>query len=366
MNREKEGFLSENQFSSILISFVLGPEFIRFTNVVVDIAHEDSWLAAMFALVYPLYIILTGLYIIKKHPKDNLITLNRIYFGEIIGNGINIIFMTEFIMYLGSIISDFVAMSRIFIVAFLTPLKIIMVCIVIAVYGASKGLINLGKISEAVKYIIIPTILLSLYIFKEGSVLNLQPAFRTPFYDIVKASSKLVYHYAGFEGMLLYHPYVKKEGNITKSSISAFATVGIIWVWTVFATIFYLGADIAPKSLWSFSLVYDSFTLPVINNIRYVFIFAWTLVCFRIICTYMFTSMYIANAITKISMQKLRVYLSLLIFYLSTVFLNDLLKEKIFNVLSPLYAIFNVLIFLSLALIISIKLKQPKTSEHIG
>lgn len=353
-----DNLLTKNQITFLIIGFALGPAFLRLPNVLCKIAKQDAWISAMIALIYPIYILIIANYIITVHPKENLLLLNRKYFGYILGIIFNSIFLFEVIFYTCTIIIDFSNMSRIYIVAFLTPLKVILLTIILCVYACNSGLKVLSQMSEFFSYLLILLMIFSLSAVNYGSILNIQPILSSGFKDTLLASKEAAYFYTGFEFLLLYHPFAKDTKDIKKASIKATAIAGLIWTWTVFITIYYLGIDILPKSFYSLSLVFESIHLPVINNFRYVAMFIWTLVSFRIILIYYFSTSFILNDLTKINIKKLNLLLSPMILLLCANVIKIISNKEQLMYLSKVLVIFNIIFFSLLSLFVFIKSKS--------
>jgi spore germination protein len=358
MNREKHELLTSGQLIGLLVGFVLGPGFLSLPNLLTETVHQDGWVSAIIALVYPIYIVLISSYIAKIYPKDDILNINRSYFGNIFGNILNIIFGLQFLIYIATITSEFVLIARLYIVAFLTPTKIIILCLIITALAASKGVKTLGKIGEVTLYFILPAYMLTLFVFADGDFGNIKPVFEHGVVKILTAAEKTIYYYGGFEALLLIHPYVRSSVNIKAASLKAVGISGLIWVWTVFSTIFYAGVETIPKSLWSFFLVFNSINFPIINNVRYVFMFVWAIVSFRIISNYIFLIHRVINDISKVKMEK-AFYITIPILGCLTYRLMDVsLRSSLLEITSPLFVYFNILLLTIITLLARFKRKN--------
>ena len=355
MNNARNNLLNKNQLTFLIIGFALGPGFLRLVNEISQDAKQDSWISAIIALAYPIYMLIISNYIISKHHKENLLILNKKYFGYILGTIFNSIFLFQSIYYVCVIIIDFSTVSRIYIVAFLTPPKVILVTTILCVYACNKGIKVIAQLSAYISYLLILLIILSLSALGYGSILNVQPIMDSSSKNILLGATKAAYFYTGFEFLLLYHPFVKDIKDIKRASINATIISGLIWTWTVFITIYYLGIDIIPKSFYSLILVFESIKIPLINNFRYVAMFIWTLVSFRIISTYYFNSSYILSDLTKIPINKLNLLLSPIVFFLSANFIQMLFTKEQLLLLSIVFIVFNITFLSILSLLVWIK-----------
>jgi spore germination protein len=358
MNNGNNNLLTKNQLTFLIIGFALGPGFLRLANAICKHAKQDSWISAIIALAYPIYMLIIANYIISKHHKENLLILNQKYFGNIFGIIFNSIFLLQVIYYTCVITIDFSTVIRIYIVAFLTPPKVILVTMMLCVFCCNKGLKVLTQLGVLISYLLILLIVLSSSAISNGSILNLQPVMASSFKNLLLGATDASYFYAGFEFLLLYHPFAKDIKDIKKASIKAIIIAGLIWTWSVFITIYYLGVDIIPKSFYSFVLIFESINIPLLNNFRYVAMFIWALVSFKIISTYYFSSSYILNYLTNINTKKLNLLLSPIIFFLSLKLLQMLFSKEQLMYLSDLFVIFNIIFLSILSLLVWIKSKS--------
>lgn len=363
MNKEKLNLLSKNQLTFLIMGFALGPAIFRLPNVLCEIAQQDAWISAIIALVHPIYMLIIANYIISNHPKENLLILNKVYFGYIFGTILNSIFLLQFIFYLCTIMLDFSNISRIYIVTFLTPVKVILVTMLLCVYACNSGIKVLAKITEIISFVLIFVIMLTFITLNDSSILNIQPIMGSNLSNILLATTEATYFYTGFEFILLYHPFAKDVRDIKKSSIKAIAIAGLIWIWTVFITIYYLGIDIIPKSFYSFILVFEPIKIPIINNFRYIVMFTMTLVAFRIISLYFFSASFILSQLINIDIKKINILLSPIVFFVFVNIMNNLFNNEQLVFFSKIFVVFNIITITILSLLVFIKSKSKTQNQ---
>ena len=107
-------------------------------------------------------------------------------------------------------------LSIVYIVGFLTVFKISIVVIILAVYGSLLGLKVIGRLNEFMYYLKVVLMIIPLIALKDGSLLNVSPIFGSGIKNIVSASVRSVFAYAGIEVMLLYYPYLNDKAAIKK------------------------------------------------------------------------------------------------------------------------------------------------------
>ncbi|MCM1989956.1 GerAB/ArcD/ProY family transporter [Oceanirhabdus seepicola] len=360
MNIEKNNLLTPNQFTYLLIGFIVGAGVLTLPNELVKTAGQDAWMSVIIALIYPLYVVFISMYIINKHPKENVLILNKKYFGNLFGSILNFILMMQFMITYIVIIANTIIFSRVFIVSFLGPLKVAMIIVFLATYSAYKGPKGLGKMSELIFYLFIPVFLFSLSGLKYGSILNMQPMFGAGIENILKSTPQTAYSYSGWEAILLLFPYVNDVKCVKRCALKAVAICGIIYVWAVFISIFYLGIDIVPKSYWSLILVFESINIPIINNFRYIFMYIWMFLALRGAANYHFSVALFLNDFKKIELKKMCLLIYPLSLYLGFKFTDIFLKQKVVAFGLPFCISFNLIFFTVLALLIHLKGKKTK------
>jgi spore germination protein len=342
MGKVKDKQLTLNQFKLLLVGFALGPELLRLPNILADTAKQDAWIAAIIGLLYPIFIVLVCSFIINKHPQDTILDISRAYFGKIIGNTLNFIFLLQFAIYSATTVTEINRVLRIYIVSFLTPFRISLVVIVIAAYISTRGLKVLGKTNEFITYFLLISIVTSVSAISLPNIKNIMPIFDVGISNILKSATKTVYFYKGFEAIILFHPYVENIKKVKNAGLGAVAISGVVWAWIVFITIFFLGVDILPKANWSFIFIFENLNFPLINNFRYIIMFGLTLVGFRVVANYLYAASFALNDLTGIDIKKICIFISIFAFIVSVGLAQRTQRTYIKEDISMVFACFNI------------------------
>lgn len=356
-------FLTANQVTFLIVGIAIGAGFVRLPNVLVRASYQDAWLSALLGLIYPIYVLLVGNYIIKKHPEENILQINKNFFGNIIGNILNILFMIPLAFYIISITSDYTTTIITYIVAFLNKNKVMSISLLVVAYTAYSGLKPLSKLNQYIGYMLIAIILLSSVALKYGNILNLKPVFQSPMKDVLKGSIDGLYFFTGFESLLLYHNKVKDKSSIKSASFKGLFISSLVWIWCVFITIYYLGVDIIPKSNWSFIMVFESIHLPIINNFRYIFMFEWVLICLRVISNFYYFSSFVIADVIKKDRKKICIAMYIPVLFISIKLGDTIIIHKLIDFLSPIFVIFNICLLTLLAFMAYFKSKKSNAGN---
>lgn len=212
MNNEKIS-LTPGQFVFLIFGILVGVYIFRFPGVIIEMAHQDAWIAVFISSIYPLYIASISCYIAGKHPSENILALSKRYLGKTIGNILNTFFLLPFFLLAPMILANLVSLIFTYGGIYVSPNKIIIVVILITAYTAYNGSKCLGKMNEIIFYLTMFLVFLSVYALGKGSFLNLMPVFTTSFSKIIKASKEGIFSYLNVEVILLIHPYLKGKNQ---------------------------------------------------------------------------------------------------------------------------------------------------------
>lgn len=355
---KSEDYISLSQFTFIVQGILVGVYVIKLPNILVPIASQDAWLSCIVALLYPLYIVLISSYVIKVYPNENILSISRKYFGNIIGNVLNFIFGLQFIIYVGTVGSDIIQPVFIYETEFLTEFKIILLIMLISVYNCYKGLNVLAKVNQLVFFITVVFLLFSMLAFKYGKIGNIKPIGSSGFINILKGCKEMGYGYSNIELILLVHPLIatKDKSKIKKSAFVAVIIACLMYTWVVFITIVFLGVETVAKTKWTFILVSECMQIPVVNNFRTIFLFVWNMIQFKILANECYFSTFVLNDISNVNRKKLCLYLLPLFLYLPILFSNRECKDVV-NLIVNISVIYNISFTTLIALLTFIKNK---------
>jgi spore germination protein len=345
--------MSASEFSQIIISSILGVGILYIPNGLIKYANQDAWIACIIGAVYPFYMLIIAKYMCSKHPEENILMLSRRYFGTIIGNLFNIVYVSYFIFVFASEVNGFKNAFYTYVTYFIDDFKIILVTLLATGYLVYKGLKPLARVNEIIFYTTIILIVLPSGALINGSIYNIKPTFDISIIDLLKASKETTFFYAGIETIFLFYPFLDKKDKMFKYGAISIIFIAIVYVWTVFLTIFYFGIDISPKYLWPVVALTDAINIPIINSFRYIFLSLWSLIIFKCIAVFYYSVCYGINQITnKISIQKLTVIIYPLIAYMALKFGNPIERRELTGSIMPIYVLFNLFFVTVTAIII--------------
>ncbi|MBM7870463.1 spore germination protein (amino acid permease) [Clostridium pascui] len=356
MNREQNNFLVPSEAMYILVGTMVGIGIFSLSNTLVKSVHEDAWISAALGGIYPLYVGSIGIYMIKRHPSENILDLSKRYMGKVIGTLLNILFLVFFILNTCFVISEFSIIYQVYATAFLTPLRIISITTLMSAVTAYRGLKVVGRVNTVAFYVTMILLLETFAALRKGSYLNLMPVFDAGVINIVKSSKDAVFSYAGLEILFIIYPYVKNNSRMSKEITKATSIAVLIYTLTTAVTIYYLSADIVEKSYWPLITASESLRLTVINNFRIIFAFFWIFVALKSSTNYYFASAFICgNIFKKVKRKNIIGVLYLIIVPITLVIGESTVRNKVIGMIIGKITIFNLIYITVVAFFIFIK-----------
>jgi spore germination protein len=349
MQIEKKNLLTPNEVTFILMGIIIDATSANLPNEVIATAKQDGWISVLIGATYPLYIAILAIYVSGKFPKENILVLSKRYLGKTLGTILNFLFLLSFFSYFPALISTLGMIIRTNAVPILTPLKIYVVLLFIGAYASSKGIKVLGRICTITVWMIVGIMIPTIAILKEGSYLNISPIFGTGIVSILKGSLACVYDYSLMELIFLIYPFINDSSKIKSSVLKVAGFTAIIYTWITFITIYYMGKDIIPKTIWSFFTVTGAVKVEIITNFRYVFVFFWIIIAIKSVAIFNYVCVFILEDIKKIKNKKIiYVVMAVVVIMIAKTYYGDMLAmEQITKYTSPISTIYN-LIYLTL------------------
>lgn len=340
MNKKDQ--LSSWDMIYIIVGYTIGSTILYLPKELVKICGTDAWIAAIIGSIYPIYILIVAVIISKKCPNNNILDLSKKYFGKFLGTLLNLGFLFSFSMYLNSTTATLSNFIRTTISSEVNKYLILIMLFLVAVYCCSKDIALLAKVNKLAFYVMIISLLFTIEAFKDGTILNVQPVFTAGIKDITNGAIASAYANAGSEAILLFYPYLSNKKNMFKSGITAIIIDTIIYSYSVFITIYYLGPDIVVKGMWPFVMTNTSIELSIINNFRFIFMMFWLIVAVKIALDYSYASAYTFNKVVYSKKVISYIYI-FVIFGTSLLYGNEVTKRQYLSTVTPKLVVFDLL-----------------------
>lgn len=356
MNKVGKNEITYHQFMYIVVGTMIGTGILNLPNQMAKSAGQDGWLSALIGAWYPLYIALMAISISKKFPKDDVFSLCKKIFGKFLGSILSILFTFQFFIEMASVTSGFTNINRVYIVQFLTPIKIIIAILLIGLYGTYQGLKVIGRINEMVFYLMILFLFIPLVALRDGSILNVSPFLGSGIKKIIKGSMNAGFAYTGIEIIFLIYPNMNDKKKLKGAALKSIGIISFIYTYITFMTIYYMGPDVVIKPYWSVMMLNETINLPFINSFRFIFMFLWGIIIFKTVINLYYSFTYgLSNFLIKLKVDKICFLVYPFAVYIVYKYGNEVIRREIIRKLSPLMSIFNLVFTTLLAVIVHFK-----------
>lgn len=362
MNNNSENMgLSKSKYISIIVGAIVGIGVLVLPSSLAKDAHQDGWIASAVGIIYPIIFWILSLYIIKNHPNENILVINKRYFGKILGSTFNLVWLSFFGFIAINVLSGYSNLMRSYVVGWLTPFKFLIICAFASVYAGYKGLQTVGRVCEVSMVLTIILLISPIPALKIASSLNIRPILGSGIKGILTSTSNSLLSYSGVEVMLLLYPYVKEKKNIKWYSLISIIIVCILYMWVCFIATFYLGPDIVTKSAWPIILATQSVTVTIINNYSYFFILMWGIIGMRCVSVYYYSSiLVIKDFLPKVKTKYICLFLYIVFVYLSLKMGNEIHRRSIVDKVIATHILINFIALLALCILIYFKRNEQK------
>jgi spore germination protein (amino acid permease) len=360
MNKAENNLLTPNQFSMVIIFSVVAIGILSIPNEVVITAKQDGWISVFLGGIYPFYVVISAVYIARNHPNENILVLNKKFFGKILGSILNIMQLLVFLFLAASEASGISNFLRVYIIEFLPSLRIMFLLIALATFCSYKGLKAIGKTSEIVFWGMMLTAIIGILALVKGSFLNVMPIFGSGYMNILRSTKGATSAYSGIEIVLLLYPYINDKSKLKTTCIKSVTLICVGYTWVTFATIYYLGHRVIPKAMWSSLFIIESLRLPIINNFRFIVMFLWTFVSITAVALDFYACEMVVKGIYKNFKRNVFYFLfAPIVVYISSLLSEEVKRREVVAELGSIIFIFNVVYIVLMVLIVHFK-KEKK------
>jgi spore germination protein len=356
MNKAENNLLTPNQISMLVIFSAVAIGILSIPNEVGITAKQDGWISVFLGGIYPVCVVISTVYIARNHPNENILALNKKFFGKVLGSILNIYQLSFYTFQAVSEVSGISNFLRVYIIDFLSSLRVMFLLIALAAFCSYKGLMVIGRISEIVFYLMMITAGVGILALIKGSFLNVMPVFGSGYMNILKGIKGAAFAYSGTEIVLLLYPYINDKSKLKAAYLKSAILICAGYTWVTFATIYYLGHRVIPKAMWSSLFIIESLRLPIINNFRFIVMFIWTFVSITAVALDFYAcELVIKDIFKKLKRNILYCLLVPVMLYISTLLSEEVKRRELMYEIVVILLMFNISYIFLMVLIVHFK-----------
>lgn len=295
----------------VVVAMQIGIGVLGFQRSIAKDAGYDAWISVfMVGLITNISIWL--IYKICEAVEGDVMYANVYVFGKIIGNSINTLFIFYFIITCAGVLGGLIEIIRTWMFLDLSPFWFAVVYLMLGIYIVHGGFRAVAGISFLGT--VIPSYLVFTFGFalNYGDFTNLLPIFDHSFGEMIKSGYHMSLSYLGFEGLLIFYPFIKKPEQSKKWVHIGLLVTTVFYTGLTIISFAYFPPALLERSIWATLEMWKIVRLPFIERFEYLGIANWTLMLIPNVAITLWAASRGAKRIYSIKQKKAVIFIALL------------------------------------------------------
>ncbi|WP_054697032.1 GerAB/ArcD/ProY family transporter [Syntrophomonas palmitatica] len=251
---------------------VVGLVWVYLPRALCKEAQQNAWLAVLISVLYPILSWILIERLLRRYPGQNFYHVSRQLFGKIIGSILFISVVIYFMLFSGTIISNFARLVKVYALPE-TPLSVIITVIVMcAIWVGIKGINVTAWFDEISLYLILFLMLVYCLPIPIGDYTNLLPVGQIPWQNLGRATLQAVWAQAGVETLLVFYCLVDSPQKVIKAGFISIGLNTLIYLWVATICVLVMGADITQQYLWPGLTILKVSYVSVFERLEFFFL----------------------------------------------------------------------------------------------
>jgi spore germination protein (amino acid permease) len=353
--------LTPFQIFSLLFGGMLGFGALTISRYATNSAGRDGWISVLLAGII---IILNSFVIIKlnnRFSEKTIIQYSQDILGKFLGKTIGLLLVLSALCISGLTLAMTAYVINSWILVYTPPYAIYASMLFLCVYACLKDLKVIGRIATFLFFLHIVFFFLFLPpLAQTGNIMSIFPIAKTGWSNIIKGIVPVLFCFAGYELISVFHPFADDKKKSSKAAIWSVVAIVLIYTFAVITQIVTFPLDYL-KKLWVpsanfIALIY----VPFLERLDIIFISSWIYVFFKVLTAYFYAATIEIQQIWCIKNRNNICY-----FIAPIVFLIAFFSGNIKRIESLTYWVASLTVFISLIipivlLVLSILLKKGK------
>ncbi|OCL28427.1 spore gernimation protein [Orenia metallireducens] len=365
----KEGKVTERQFSAIIINTILGVGILTLPRVAVSFADNAGIISVVLASVLSLINLTIIIKLGLRFPNKTIFEYLQIILGKIMGKIIGLFIICYWFIFIALVIRTF---SELIVTAVLpkTPIEVVIIIMLLLVaYLSYKDIQVLARVNELYVFIvIIPILFLTILSFKRGHMVYVLPVFRGhSMINILKSAGRSYFSFLGFEVVAIILPFITTRKLSLEYGIKGWLIPSVVSVVVVIASISVFGVFELKNLVWpTFELIKSTqFFALIFERLEVAFIATWVIALFTTASNLLFGIAMGGAQILSLHKHKTLVFFLLPLLYLLA--LSPRNAYELFNlvdIISIVGLILTTILPIMLLILVQVKGKGGKRVDE--
>lgn len=319
--------ISLRQLQALLILEIFGFGVTALPRRVAEHAGQDGWISVVLAVGLVVIVAAMMAHITKMFPKMSFYDITCKILGRPFGAAIALIFCLRLVLMAAFSLRIFAEIARETILP-TTPFAVIFAAmLILAAYGASKGIESRARVAEVlVLAVLLPIIIVFAVSGRDIDVSNLSPILAAPAENILTGGYYAFFAFSGIEALLIIGPFLARPKHLTKSSLQTIVTIGIFMVAITAMTIARFGPLGVVYQKWPVLKMMDAANLPgsVLDRQGALIMTFWIISAYATIGAALFFSSLLLKDVVKAGRHSLHILGLLPVIVFAAAWPNDI------------------------------------------
>ncbi|WP_261305948.1 GerAB/ArcD/ProY family transporter [Paenibacillus andongensis] len=324
-NVVKENYLVSGFFVFFLIhASMVGVGMLSFQHFIFEFAGNDAWIPVLLMGI-SLHVIIWMIFKMLGNPSKDVIDLHRILFGKFLGSVFSFVMIGYYFIIALTVFRSYIEIIQIWMFPNLRTWLLASLLVFIIYYAVSGGFrVLVGYCFFGVIFGSLLPLLLYFNI-KYGHFINVLPMFNHSIKDLLTSSKYSGIMFMGFEGLLIYFPFIKApEKNVKWAHLGLFFCTLKYFILT-FVTLIYFSQGLLRHTYWPTLVMIKVIEFSLIARVEFIFICIWLIIIIPVLCLSIWSCTRILKRVTNLK-PTLSLTLILIAVFLASLPFNDRVK----------------------------------------
>lgn len=331
MNNYNDSITSK-QLIFIFIGSLIGAGVLSLPRIATKNAGQDGWIAVLVGAAAPLVTLILIERLVRKYPKNDLVSIHKMLFGKILGSLVLLPFILYMIAFQSIVVRLYGEVTKMYLLP-RTPMWAILLMLILTVtYIVSRGVRTVARLNEFLFYLALaPLLMVILSLFGGFDLTNVLPIGQTGMKAIGQGALQTSYSYAGIEILLVFYYLVTRKNEVIRAGLTAIGITSLVYFSVVMISILVFGERIQYLVYPVLSLL-KSGHAPVVERLEFFFLPIWVVIGPRPTINMTFAAANVLGHLMNIQLQKH--YHMILIFICTIIYVLALVPPDIFTTFS--------------------------------
>lgn len=351
--------ITKSQLYFVMIQSQMGIGVLSLPSVTQKTAKGDAWITTIIAGIFIEIILVVYWLLLKRFPNLILTEFTKKIVGKGLGKILNISIYMYFVLTACFAVIFIVNLINTWLLPLTPPWTISLLIMIASVYLAIDDIKIIARFFTLASFLILIIIILSVLNFtQELDFQYVRPIGHSGIKNIMLGSSESLISMLGFEILLLTFPYVQnKEKGFLKTISLGNLSITLLYTFFVFTNLISFSPVVIKQIKEPILYIFRGLSYQLIDRLDLIFISIWIVPMTTSVVAYLFMA---SKSISKQkkSYSKLVVANSILIFGITLIPVDDMLLNKLSELIKYLSYIFAFGLPLFLLLVSYIFKKQ--------